>query len=178
MLACDFFTVETLGLQTLYVLFFIEVGSRRVHLAGFSSNPTSAWVTQQARQLCWSLDAQTPPFRFLIHDRDTKFAAAFDTVFLASGIEVIHTPYRTPNAVAERWVRSIREECLDRLLIVNERPLRHTLRDYTAYYNMRRPHPGLAQQCPTPVEPVPQAGSVQRHDLFGGILHDYYRHAA
>ena len=180
MLACDFFSVETLGLQTLYVLFFIEIGSRRIHLAGCTGNPTSVWVTQQARQLCWSLDEQTPPIRFLIHDRDTKFPAAFDTVFEASGIEVIHTPYRTPtaNAFAERWVRSVRGECLDRLLIVNEQHLRQTLQAYVAYYNARRPHQGLDQQCPIPFEPVLHPDSVQRRDILGGILHDYYRQAA
>ena len=180
MLACDFFTVETLGLQTLYVLFFIELGSRRVHLAGRSSNPTSAWVSQQARQLCWRLEEQTPPIRFLIHDRDTKFAAAFDTVFQSEGIDVIHTPYRTPNANAftERWVRSVREACLDRLLIVNEHHLRQTLKAYIAYYNSRRPHQELDQQCPVPLEPISPIGSVQRHDILGGILHDYYRQAA
>jgi putative transposase len=131
--------------------------------------------TQQARQVCWTLDEQTPPIRFLIQDRDTKFAAAFDTVFQSGRIEVIHTPYRTPNAnaFAERWVRSVREECLDRLLIVNERHLRQTLQVYVAYYNTRRPHQGLDQQCPIPFEPVRPAGSVQRHDILGGILHDY-----
>jgi putative transposase len=100
MLACDFFTVETLGLQTLYVLFFIELGSRRVHLGACTSNPTSAWVTQQARQVCWRLEERTLPVRFLIHDRDTKFGAAFDTVFQSEGVDVIRTPYRTPNANA------------------------------------------------------------------------------
>jgi transposase InsO family protein len=180
LLACDFFTVETLGLQTLYVLFFIEIGSRRVHLAGCTSNPTSAWVTQQARQLCWQLDDQTPPLRFLIHDRDTKFPSTFDAVFQSEGIEVIRTPYRTPNAnaFAERWVRSVREECLNHLLIVNERHLRQTLKDYVAYYNTRRPHQGLDQQCP--ISLIPSAGTrvVRRRDILGGIVHDYYRQAA
>jgi putative transposase len=179
LLACDFFTVETLGLQTLYVLFFIELGTRRVHLAGCTSNPTSAWVSQQARQLCWQWEERAP-FRFLIHDRDSKFTTAFDTVFQSRGIEIIHTAYRAPNmnAFAERWVRSVREECLDRVLIVNERHLRSVLKEYVLYYNTRRPHQGLAQQCPIPIELMPPEGVVQRRDLLGGVLHDYHRQAA
>jgi transposase InsO family protein len=125
MLACDFFTVETLHLQTLYVLFLIELGSRRVHLAGCTTHPDNAWVTQQARQLVWQLDEASTPMRFLIHDRDSKFATNFDQVFVSEGIEIVRTPFRTPraNAVAERWVRSVRQECLDHLLILNQRYL-------------------------------------------------------
>ena len=115
-LACDFFTVETAWLKTVYILFFIELGSRRVHLAGCTTNPTSAWVTQQARQFSWKIQDGTIPVRFLIHDRDTKFAAAFDTVFTSEDVMIIRTPGRAPNAnaFAERWVRSVREECLAR----------------------------------------------------------------
>ncbi len=118
-LACDFFTVETLFLKTLHVLFFLEVGTRRVHLPGCTANPTAAWVTQQARQLTWTLQEGGQPARYLIHDRDAKFPAAFDTVFAAEGVAIVRTPYRAPNANAhaERWVRSAREECLDHLLI-------------------------------------------------------------
>jgi len=116
-LACDFFTVETIMLRRYYVLFFIELGSRRVHLAGCTTNPTGAWVTQQARNLSFTgLFERT---RFLIHDRDTKFSATFDEVFRSEGIKVIHTPIRAPraNAYAERFVRTVRAECLDWLLI-------------------------------------------------------------
>src|SRR5215208_4460530 len=116
MVACDFFTVDTVCLQRLYVLFFIELGSRRVHLAGCTANPDAAWVTQQARQFTWPLQDGAPgAVRFLLHDRDGKFAAAFDTVFAAEGVAIVHTPYRAPraNAVAERVIRSIRAECLD-----------------------------------------------------------------
>ena len=97
MLACDFFTVETVCLETLYVLFFIELGSRRVHLAGCTINPDRVWVTQQARQLVWHLDdgAQTS-LRFLIHDRDRKFAGSFDQVFVSEGFEIVRTPFRAP----------------------------------------------------------------------------------
>ena len=129
MLACDFFTVETICLQTLYVLFFIELGSRRVHLAGCTANPDSAWVTQQARQLVWQLDDTKTPMRFLIHDRDRKFTTNFDQVFVSEGMEIVRTPFRAPkaNAIAERWVRSVRHECLDQLLILNQRHLRRVL---------------------------------------------------
>jgi len=115
-LACDFFTVETISLRRFYVLFFIELESRRVHLAGCTTNPTGAWVTQQARNLSFTgLFERT---RFLIHDRDSKFSAAFDEVFRSEGIKVIHTPIRAPraNAYAERFVRTVRAECLDWLL--------------------------------------------------------------
>jgi putative transposase len=106
-------------LQTLYVLFLIELGTRRVHLAGCTSAPNSAWVTQQARQLVWELSESPQPMRFLIHDHDTKFTASFDLVFEAEGMEIVLTPFHAPkaNAFAERWVRSVREECLDHVLI-------------------------------------------------------------
>src|ERR687888_250114 len=117
MLACDFFTIETISLRRFYVLFFIELESRRVHLAGCTTNPTGAWVTQQARNL--SFTGLFDRMRFLIHDRDSKFTAPFDEVFRSEGIEVIHTPIRAPqaNAYAERFVRTIRAQCVDWLLI-------------------------------------------------------------
>ncbi len=142
LLACDFFTVDTLFLQRLYVLVFIELGSRRLHLAGCTATPDAAWVTQQARQFSWQLqEADGHPLRFLIRDRDGKFPASFDTVFASEGLAVVRTPPRTPNAnaVAERVVRSLREECLDHLLIVNQAYLRSVLARYAAYYNHRRP---------------------------------------
>jgi hypothetical protein len=124
-LACDFFTVETTSLRRFYVLFFIELESRRVHLAGCTTNPTGGWITQQARNLGFTgLFEQT---RFLIHDHDSKFSGAFDGVFRSEGIRVIHTPIRAPqaNAYAERFVRTVRAECLDWLLIVGRRHLEH-----------------------------------------------------
>lgn len=181
MLACDFFTVETAWLKTLYVLFFIELGSRRVHLAGCTVNPTSAWVTQQARHLSWQIQDGTVPVRFLIHDRDTKFAAAFDTVFTTDGVTIIRTPIQAPNAnaFAERWVRSVREECLDRILILGERHLHHVLTAYVDYYNRARPHQGIDQRCPVPLQrSTARDGPIERRDLLGGVLHDYYRRAA
>ena len=117
-LACDFFTVETIWLRTLYVLFFIELSSRRIHLAGVTANPNEMWVTQQARQLICELDDREPPLCFLIHDHDGKFTGAFETLFRSEGIRIIPTPYQAPNAnsYAERWVRTAREECLDHIL--------------------------------------------------------------
>jgi transposase InsO family protein len=179
MVACDFFTVETAWLKTLYVLFFIELGSRRVHLAGCTSSPTSAWVTQHARQFSWNIQDGTLPVRFLIHDRDTKFAAAFDAVFTSEDVTIIRTPVRAPNAnaFAERWVRSIREECLDRLLILNERHLHRVLTTYIDYYNHARPHQGIDQRCPIPFESIARDGPIERRDILGGVIHDYRRAA-
>jgi len=119
------------------------------------------------------------PVRFLIHDRDAKFPAAFDTVFQSEGTTIIRTPYRAlnANAVAERWIRSIREECLDKIVILGEGHLRRVLQEYCAYYNGARPHQGTDQRCPVPGETVPPAGPIERRDILGGVLHDYYRRA-
>jgi hypothetical protein len=131
LLACDFFTVETLFLQTIYVLMFIEIGSRRVHFAGCTAHPNGAWVTQQARQIMWELTDREPNIRFLIRDNDEKFTTGFDAVFGSEGIDVIPTPIRAPNANAfmERWIRSARDESLDKLLIINQTHLRDAMRD-------------------------------------------------
>ena len=179
-LACDFFTVETLTLQTLYVLFFLEHGTRRVHLAGCTAHPTGAWVTQQARQMTWALQDRELPMRYLIHDHDTKFTDAFDTVFESEGVEIVDIPYHAPNAnaYAERWVRSVREECLDKVIILNERHLRRVLHEYIEYYNTRRPHQGLEQDSPTGMLPASQQGTVRYRKVLGGIIRDYYREAA
>ena len=144
MIACDFFTVETVSLKTLYVLFFLELGTRRVHLAGCTAHPTSAWVTQQARHLSWTVQEEMRPIHFLIHDRDTTFPASFDHVFVAERVTIIRTPFRSPkaNAFAERWVRSVRAECLDHVLILNERHVHRVLKEYVTYFNHARPgHP-------------------------------------
>ncbi len=180
LLACDFFTVETVFLKTLYALFFLEIETRRVYFAGCTAHPTAAWVTQQARNLAWTLDEGGQPVRYLIHDRDAKFPPAFDTIFAAEGSEVIRTPYRAPNAnaYAERWVRSTRAECLDHLLVVNEVHLRRVLTEYVAFYNHARLHQGLAQRCPVALPAPARAGPMRRRDRRGGLLHDYYREAA
>ena len=122
------------------MLFFIELGSRRVHLAGCTTNPTGAWVTQQARN--FSFTGLLERTRFLVHDRDSKFTTAFDEVFRSEGIKVIQTPVRAPqtNAYAERFVRTVRAECLDWLLILGRRHLEHVLCRYVTHYNAERPH--------------------------------------
>jgi putative transposase len=180
LLACDFFTVETLFLQTIYVLVFIEIGSRRVHFANCTAHPNGAWVTQQARQMMWEWTEREPNIRFLIRDNDKKFTTAFDTIFRSEGIDVIPTPVRAPNtnAFMERWIRSAREECLDKLLIINEAHLRRVMRDYVEFFNTARPHQGLDQQIPIPQKDRLTHGSVHCRNVLGGIIHDYYRDAA
>jgi putative transposase len=136
-LACDFLTVETIRLKTLYVLVWIELGTRTVHLGGVTSHPDSAWVTQQARNLAMTLQENGRSPRFLIHDRDTKFTGAFDEVFRAEGMSIVFTPIRAPNANAfcERWVGTVRAECLDWTLIIGRRHLERVLRTYIRHYN-------------------------------------------
>ena len=144
-------------LRRYYVLFFIELGTRRVHLAGCTANPTGAWVTQQARNL--GLDVADRALRFLIRDRDSKFSGSFDEVFRSEGIEVIQTPIRAPqaNAIAERFVRTVRAECLDWLLILGRRHLERVLRVYVDHYNTHRPHRALE------LLPPQRARSHRRH---------------
>ena len=178
LLACDFFTVETLRLQTLYVLFFIELGTRRVHFAGITAHPDQSWVTQQARQLIWKLDAEAIGFRVLIHDNDRKFTSTFDAIFETEGFRVIRTPYQAPNANAhaERWVRSVREECLDLILIINATHLRQVLLEYIEdYYNVARPHQGLAPKIPIARPTCQSKGPVHRRQILGDLINDYYR---
>jgi putative transposase len=181
MLAVDFFTVETISLRRLYVLFYIELDSRRVHLAGCTPNPDSAWATQQARQLAWILPERPTPVRFLIRDRDSKFTRDFDTVFRSEGVEIIRTPIRSPkaNAIAERFVRTVRAECLDWLVILNRRHLERVLRVYVDHYNRQRPHRALDLRPPEPERPTPRLacsarpGDVMRRDRLGGLIHEY-----
>jgi transposase InsO family protein len=178
-LACDFFTVETMWLRRLYVFFFIEVGSRRVHLAGITTHPKGAWVTQQARNLTMTTDVAAA--RFLIRDRDTKFTQSFDDVFRCEGIRVIRTPVRAPraNAFAERFVRTVRHECLDWTLIHGHRHLQAVLEEYVEHYNHHRPHRGLDLSPPAPTRPTPSTtGAVIRQPLLGGLMNEYQRRAA
>jgi putative transposase len=183
-IACDFFTVETLWLGRLYVLFFLELGTRRVHFAGCTANPDGSWTAQQARQLAWSLPERATPARFLIHDRESKFTRAFDEVFRSEDLEIIRTPFRAPkaNASAERWVGTVRRDCLDRLLISSRRQLERTLRVYVDHYNTHRPHRALGLAAPKPgprlrlVGPGPP-DQLQRRDRLGGLIHEYTRAA-
>jgi putative transposase len=149
MLACDFFTVETAWLRTLYVLFFVELGSRRVHLAGVTAKPDSAWMRQQARNL--AIAERLENVRFLVHDRDAKFSGPFDALIRSEGVRVIKTPVRAPraNAVAERWVRTVRNECLDHILVFGRRHLEQALRSYLAHFNAERPHRSMELVPPT-----------------------------
>jgi transposase InsO family protein len=140
--ACDLFTVDTVFFQRLYILFFLELATRQVHVAGVTAHPTSTWVTQQARNLLLTLDEHADRFRFLVRDRDTKFTAAFDAVFTATDIDIIRTPPQAPraNAHAQRWVGTVRRECTDRMLILGQRHLSAVLTEYTRHYNDHRPH--------------------------------------
>jgi len=178
--ACDFFTVETAFLRRYYVLFFIAHASRRVWLAGCTANPTGAWVTQQARNL--GLDFAEQRVRFLIRDRDSKYSGAFDEVFRSEGTRIVRTPVRAPkaNAIAERFVRTVRAECLDWLLILNRRHLERVLRVYVDHYNRERPHRALEHRVPESDERGERsaAGEIRRRDRLGGLIHEYYRAAA
>jgi putative transposase len=144
MLACDFLTVETAFLRRIYVLFFISLATRRIEYVACRSNPDGGWVAQQARNLIMQL-GEEQPFRFLIHYRDSNFSHAFDEVFRSEGMRVIRTPVQAPNANAhaERWVRTLRSDCLDRILILGHRHLEHVLRVYRRHYNEHRPHRAL-----------------------------------
>jgi putative transposase len=184
-LECDFLTVDTVFLKRFYILFFIELASRRVHVAGITANPDGALVTQQARNLLMRLDDEGVRARFLIRDRDSKFTHTFDEVFRSEGIRVIKGPVQAPRARAhaERWVGSLRRECLDRLLILGRRHLERVVRVYAEHYNRHRPHRSLAQRPPL-AKPPPLAARVssrevlpldrlRRRDRLGGLLHDY-----
>jgi transposase InsO family protein len=179
-LAVDFFTVETIWLQRLYVLFFIELGSRRVHVARCTPNPNAPWVIQQARQRSWTSAERAEPMRFLIRDRDQKFTHSFDEVFRADGIEVVRTPFRAPqaNGVAERFVRTIRSECFDLLLILNQQHLERILRTFVDHYNGHRPHRALSLVPPEPRRQAPTVSAggdirIVRRDRLGGVVHEY-----
>jgi putative transposase len=182
--ACDFFTVETVSLRRLYVRFFIELETRRVHLAGVTAHPNGRWVTQQARNLLLVLGERGRQVRFVLRDHDAKFCRSFDDVFGSEGGEVLVTPVRAPkaNAHAERWVRTVRAECLDWLLIVGRGHLEQVLRIYVQHYNAHRSHRALGLQPPEPPARLTmvgedQQGRVHRHDLLGGLLHEYRRAA-
>jgi putative transposase len=182
-IACDFLTVDTVWLRRLYVLFFIELGSRRVHFGGVTANPNGQWVTQQARNLAMELAEQERPVRFLVRDRDSKFSFGFDEVFRSEGVRVIRRPVPAPRAKAhaERWVGSLRRECLDRILVIGRRHLEQVVRAYIAHHNEHRPHRSLDQRPPLAKPPPagqPHPNSIGRRDRLGGLLHEYYAVAA
>jgi putative transposase len=178
--ACDFFTVDSVWLTRYYVLFFIEIESRRVHLCGITTNPSGAWVTQQARNLAAGLEEAGRVVRHLIGDRDAKFTRPFDDVWQSIGAQVIRTPVRAPNAnaFAERWVGTVRRECLDHLLIVGPRHLALVLNSYVEHYNTHRPHGSLGLLPPEPRSRRPRRATspsehLRRRDVLGGLIHEY-----
>jgi putative transposase len=180
--ACDFLTVDTILLRRFYVLFFIAHANRRVWFAGCTRNPTGEWVTQQARN--FGFDFSESGVRFLIRDRDSKYSGPFDEVFRSEGIRIVTTPVRAPkaNAIAERFVRTVRSECLDWLLILNRRHLEHVLRVYVDHYNRERPHRSLNLKAPMADESASRRrgslSDIQRRDRLGGLIHEYYEAAA
>jgi putative transposase len=180
-LATDFFTVDTITLRRFYVLFVVEIERRRVHLLGITAKPNGPWVTQVARNFASDLEDAGCHARFLIRDRDTKFTASFDAVLASIGIETIRTPVASPqaNAFAERFVRTVREDCLDHLLVVSRRHLETLLAEYVRHYNEARPHRSLELDppLPHPATSITGNGKVIRRDVLGGIIHEYKRAA-
>ena len=181
-LATDFFTVDTVLLKQLYVLFVIELSTREVHILGITDHPTGEFVTQVARNLVGDLADRCRSIKFLIRDRDAKFTASFDLVFRSEGIRVIKTPVRSPraNTYAERWVRTVRNECLDWLLIVSRSHLDRVLREYIGHYNRQRPHRAIYFCVPAggEISSTPPSLQVRRHDVLGGLDHEYFPAAA
>jgi len=180
MLACDFFSVDTVLLKRVYVLFFIELDTRRVYVTGATAHPMGSWVVQQARNLTMMLDSRAHPVQFLLRDRDAKYTSSFDEVFKAAGIRIIRTPIRAPraNAFAERFVGTVRHECLDRMLIFGRRHLDGVLAEYVAHYDGHRPHRALGQEAPLMANPPPAVSDplpaqLQRSDAVFGLINEY-----
>jgi hypothetical protein len=179
-LACDFFTDETVGLNRMYVLFFNELERRLVWLGGVTEHPNGEWVAPQARNLAMALGERAGRVQWLVRDRDAKIVASLDTAREADGVRVVRTPVRAPraNAYAERSVRSVRTECLDWILIRNRRHLERVLSAYVAHYNLGRPHRGLGLEVPVARDEFPRpTGPIERVDVLGGLIHEYQRAA-
>jgi putative transposase len=179
-ISCDFLTVDSILLRRVYVLIFVEHHTRRLHVAGLTTHPTSAWVTQQARNLAMDLGTTMDTLQFLIRDRDTEFVDAFDALFRAADVEIITTPPQAPraNAICERVVGTLRRELLDRTLIVNEQHLRRVLDVYATHYNGHRPHWALDQHAPAAEHAAPPvtdltAHRVRRTSILGGLVNEY-----
>jgi len=176
-IATDFACVDTALLRRYYVLFVVEIHTRRVHLAGITTNPTGPWTTQAARNLLMRSD-DGHGFRFLIRDGAGQFTRSFDDVFATSGITVLRIPPRAPqaNAFAERWVRTLRHELLDRTILWNERQLRRLLVAYVDHYNGHRPHRGIDQRAPndtSDVVPIRPGQRIERRTVCGGLINEY-----
>jgi putative transposase len=185
-LAVDFLHVDTLLLRRLYVLIFIEHGTRRMHLGGVTSHPTGEWTVQQARNLALTLDEQFDAIRFLIHDRGSNFTASFDAVFQAAGARILRSAVQAPrmNAICERLVGTLRRELLDRTLILGEAHLRAVLTEYQAHYNTARPHQGIAQRVPADERDTDPATvtnvdirQIRRKPVLNGLINEYMRAA-
>src|SRR5664279_4361662 len=178
-IATDFFTVNLLDATSAYVLAVIEHATRRIRILGVTAHPNDAWVTQMARNLLMDLDEHVESIKFLLRDRDTKFTAAFDTVFTSTGIRILRSPIRAPraNAIMERWIGSCRRELLDQTLIWNQQHLLRVLREYETHHNSHRPHRSLDQAAP--LKPLPAAVAdldtvrIHRRNRVGGVIHEY-----
>lgn len=180
-LACDFLHVDTVFLKRLYVLFVMEIGTRRVHILGVTAQPTGPWTAQQARNLLMDLGERAARFKFLIRDRDSKFTMAFDQVLAGNGARIIKTPVRSPraNSYAERYAGTLRRECLDHLLIHGERHLRRMLAEYARHYNEHRPHQSREQRPPLhePGQPIDMTARIKRTHVVHGLINEYRRAA-
>ena len=180
--ATDFFTVEVCtlrGLMTYYVLFFIDISSRAVNIAGITAHPDSRWMTQMARNVTDLKEGFLRGKRYLILDRDTKYCEAFRSILLREGIEVIRLPPRTPNlnAFAERFVRSIKSECLNRMIFFGQASLQHAIGHFMAHYHTERNHQGLENQLLRSARVIARSQSVHRRQRLGEILNYYHRAA-
>ena len=178
-LACDFLHVDTVLLGRLYVLFVMEIQIRRVHILGVTAHPTGSWTAQQARNLLMNLGERAAQFRFLIRDRDSKFTAAFDDVLAGNGAKIIKAPVRSPraNSYAERYVGTLRRECLDHLLVYGERHLRRILAEYAQHYNEHRPHQSREQRPPLHEidRPVDMTARITSRQVVHGLISEYRR---
>jgi len=184
LVATDFFTTEvwTLGgLVTYYVLFFLRLGTREVHVAGVTPHPDAAWMVQVARNVTMEEWGYLSPGQYLIHDRDGKYCPTFQQIIDDGGVQRVPLPPRSPNlnAYAERWVRSVKEECLSRLILFGERSLRHALTEYIMHYHAERPHQGKGNSVLMPAaRGLQREGAIQCHGRLGGLLKYYCRDAA
>jgi transposase InsO family protein len=185
LVATDFFTTEVWtrsGLVTYYILFFIQVGSRKVHIAGLTPNPNEAWMTQIARNSTMTEWGFLTPGQHVIHDRDTKFCSTFQETIKAAGVKLVKLPPRSPNlnAHAERWVRSVKEEVLSRLILFGESALRQVLKEYVTHYHQERPHQGKGNELllPRPRKEAWETTPIGSRERLGGLLKYYSREAA